>query len=378
MHVNVALASRPRSILRHSPWDAVLVGLSLAHAIALLTVPSIPLVAIALWWNANTIAHNFIHTPFFRSRAANTGYSIFLSLVQGIPQTLWRHRHLAHHAGQDRRFEWSWLFSIELTAIAASWSIALAVAPAAFLATYLPGYAIGLVLCYLQGYFEHVGGRTTSHYGRLYNVCFFNDGYHVEHHRRPGEHWTRLPERVVADADSSSWPPVLRWLDTCSSGRVFARTLETLEQLVLRSSVLQRFVLAVHERAIRKLLAGVPPPARVTIVGGGLYPRTALILRRLLPDASLTVVEQKAAHIAIARRFLDEGVTFRNEFYDPRTSPGQADLVVVPLAFSGDRDALYAHAPAPILLVHDWLWRRKARGVPVSWLLLKRLNLVTR
>ncbi len=32
-------------------------------------VPSVPLVAVALWWNANTIAHNFIHTPFFRSRA---------------------------------------------------------------------------------------------------------------------------------------------------------------------------------------------------------------------------------------------------------------------------------------------------------------------
>jgi hypothetical protein len=103
-----------------------------------------------------------------------------------------------------------------------------------------------------------------------------------------------------------------------------------------------------------------------------------LILRRLLPDAALTVVEQNATHIDIARRFLDDRVVFRNEFYDPRTSPERADVVVVPLAFSGDRDALYADAPAPILLVHDWLWRRTARGVPVSWLLLKRLNLVTR
>ena len=378
MHLNAALATRPRSILRHSPWDAVLVALSLVHALALLTVPSIPLVAIALWWNANTIAHNFIHTPFFRSRSVNTGYSIFLSVVQGIPQTLWRHRHLAHHAGQDRRFEWSWLFSIELTAIAASWSIALALALETFLGVYLPGYAIGLVLCSMQGHFEHVGGRTTSHYGRVYNVCFFNDGYHVEHHRRPGEHWTRLPQRIAADADSSQWPPVLRWLDTFSSGHVFARALEGLEQLVLRSPLLQRFVLAAHERATRTLLVDVPPRARVIIVGGGLYPRTALILQRLLPDATLTIVEQNAAHIDVARRFLDDRVVFRNAFYDPRTSPEPADLVVVPLAFSGDRDALYADAPAPILLVHDWLWRRKARGVPVSWLLLKRLNLVTR
>jgi fatty acid desaturase len=370
MHVNAALAARPRSILRHSPWDAILVCLSVAHALALITIPSIPLVAIALWWNANTIAHNFIHTPFFRSRSFNVCYSIFLSMVQGIPQTLWRHRHLAHHAGQDRRFESSWLFAGELAGIAAVWGIALTVAPATFTGSYLPGYAIGLGLCYLQGHFEHVHGRTTSHYGRLYNVCFFNDGYHVEHHLRPGEHWTRLPQRIVDDAERSSWPPVLRWLDAFS--------LEGLERLVLGSPALQRFVLDAHERAMRALLTDLPPAARVTIVGGGLYPRTALILRRLLPDATLTVIEQKAAHIAVARGFLDDRVTFRNERYDPRTSPGPADLVVVPLAFNGDRDALYAEAPAPILLVHDWLWRRKGRGVPVSWLLLKRLNLVTR
>jgi hypothetical protein len=31
-----------------------------------------------------------------------------------------------------------------------------------------------------------------------------------------------------------------------------------------------------------------------------------------------------------------------------------------------------------MLLVHDWLWRRRGRGVAISWLLLKRLNLITR
>jgi hypothetical protein len=56
----------------------------------------------------------------------------------------------------------------------------------------MPGYLAGLGLCLLQGHFEHAGG-TTSHYGWLYNRLFFNDGYHVEHHRRPGIHWTQLP-----------------------------------------------------------------------------------------------------------------------------------------------------------------------------------------
>jgi Fatty acid desaturase len=373
MQIGATLDARPRSILRHSRWDAILVAMSVAHAAALLAIPSMPLVAVALWWNANTIAHNFIHRPFFRSRMANAGYSIFLSAVQGIPQTLWRHRHLAHHAGRHRRFRWSVPFAIELAAIAAVWTIAFVVARATFLGSYLPGYALGLVLCYLQGHFEHAHGGTISHYGRIYNLVFFNDGYHVEHHRRPSDHWTELPGHTVDGGERSSWPPVLRWLDD-----VRPRVLDLLEHAVLRSPRLQQFVVAAHERAIRALLERAPQPARVIIVGGGLFPRTAIILRRLLPDASLVVVEEKAAHIETARRFLDDRVAFHHEIYDPRRSPTDADLVIVPLAYDGNRNALYAQAPAPRLLVHDWLWHRKGRGMAVSWLLLKRVNLVTR
>lgn len=373
MQMDAALAVRPKSLLRHSPWDAILVGLSAAHAAALVTVPSIPLVAIALWWNANTIAHNFIHTPYFRSRALNAGFSIFLSVVQGVPQTLWRHRHLAHHAGRDRTFTWTRAFAAELGAILAIWAIALATAPDTFIGTYLPGYAVGLVLCSLQGHFEHVRGGTISHYGRLYNLCFFNDGYHAEHHRRPGEHWTELPHHVVAGAAQSAWPPVLRWLDD-----VPPAVLGVLERAVLSSALLQRFVLARHEQAIRTLLAGAPPPARVIVVGGGLFPRTTIILRRLVPGATLVVVEEKPAHIDTARRFLDDRVSFRHEIYDPRNSSTDADLLIVPLAFHGNRELLYSRPPAPRVLVHDWIWRRRGAGVAVSWLLLKRLNLVTR
>ena len=55
-----------------------------------------------------------------------------------------------------------------------------------------------------------------------------------------------------------------------------------------------------------------------------------------------------------------------------------ADLVVVPLSFIGDRRTVYEQPPARAVLVHDWLWRTHGGGVRVSWLLLKRLNLVTR
>jgi len=394
MGVDAAIAVRSRSILRHSPWDAILIWLSAAHATALVTVPSVPLVAIALWWNANTIAHNFIHTPFFRSGRLNVAFSVFLSAVQGIPQTLWRHRHLAHHslvgrdvrrvAGRAREFHWTWTFGIELIAIATVWTSAYLVAPTTFLAVYLPGYAAGLVLCYLQGHFEHLHGAAISHYGRLYNLCFFNDGYHVEHHQRPGEHWTELPRHVADGAERSAWPPVLRWLDSLftavrtTTADVRPIALETLERTVLRSPRLQRFLIATHERALVALLANGPRPTQVMIVGGGLFPRTAIILRRLLPEAALIVVEAKAGHIDIARRFLGESVTFHHAVYDPRRPPAETDLVVVPLAFDGDREAFYTLRPAPMVLVHDWLWRRRGRGVAISWLLLKRLNLITR
>ena len=37
-------------VLRYSPWDAVLIALSLAYAGFLPSVPSIPLITIGLWW----------------------------------------------------------------------------------------------------------------------------------------------------------------------------------------------------------------------------------------------------------------------------------------------------------------------------------------
>ena len=288
-------STRTNSFLRYSAWDAVLVALSLVHAALLLAVPSIPVVGIGLWWTANTAAHNFIHTPFFRSRRLNRLYSLYLSAVMGIPQSLWRDRHLRHHRGLHGPGRWTREMTLEAGVVFAVWTTIAVAAPVFFATVYLPGYAIGLVLCFLQGHFEHARG-TTSHYGWLYNWCFFNDGYHAEHHLRPGEHWTRLPRQPHAPAQISRWPPVLRWLDALS--------LDSLERVVLRLPWLQRFVVAAHERAFRALLTRVPPVHRVTIVGGGLFPRTALVLQRLLPDATLTIVDASREHLDVARRFL--------------------------------------------------------------------------
>lgn len=366
--MQVSLALRTRTVLRHSSWDALLVGLSFLHGIALVAIPSIPVVAVGLWWNANTVAHNFIHTPFFRSPSLNRAYSVFLSALLGIPQALWRHRHLQHHAGRRDALAWSPLLVLELGVVLTLWVLLASVATETFLQSYVPGYVLGLILCSMQGHFEHARG-TTSHYGRLYNLLFFNDGYHVEHHRRPGEHWTRLPG-LGRDAQCSRWPPVLRWLD------VFC-VLESLERLVLRSPALQRFMLATHERALRAVLPPLPPHPRITIVGGGLFPRTALILRSLVPDARLTIVDYNPEHLSSAREFLRSAVEYRQTFYAADTRD-EADLVIVPLTYVGDRRALYRRLDCAPLLIHDWVWNRQSKGVPVSWLLLKRLNLVMR
>src|SRR5262249_47377554 len=85
-------------ILRHSRWDALLVFLALAQGALVLALPSWPVIALGIWWNSNTVAHNFIHTPYFRDRGLNRCFSLYLTLLLGIPQSLWRDRHLAHHA----------------------------------------------------------------------------------------------------------------------------------------------------------------------------------------------------------------------------------------------------------------------------------------
>jgi hypothetical protein len=365
--MNAANCGSPwQGILRYSRWDALLIALAGAHGALLWAAPVAPVIALGLWWNSNTIAHNHIHAPFFRAQSLNRSFALYLSVLLGIPQSIWRGRHLAHHAGTHWRPHLSPQLLAEVLLVFALWAVLLTQYTHFFLCAYLPGYLAGLGLCWLHGHYEHCHG-TVSHHGWLYNGLFFNDGYHVEHHTRPGLHWTCLPESAPSAAPTSRWPAVLRWLDVLS--------LDSLEKVVLRSPQLQRMVLRCHEAAFRRLLPPLPPSPRIAIVGGGLFPRTPLILQRLVPDGRFVIIDRSADNIDRARAFLAKDVQFWNESYEPRRV-SDFDVVIFPLAFDGDRSAIYHHPPASWVLVHDWLWRRRGTSTIISLSLLKRLNRV--
>jgi hypothetical protein len=350
----------------------VFIALALAHGGLLLAWPSITFIALGLWWNANTISHNFIHRPFFRSSAMNTAFSCYLSLLLGFPQSLWRARHLAHHGWQNP-IELR-IAPLDVGSALALWGAMLVFAPKFTLTVYLPGYLSGLGLCYLQGHYEHARG-TVSHYGWLYNLLFFNDGYHIEHHAHPGMNWREVRKEREVEGNSSRYPAVIRWLERIN--------LCALERLVLRLPALQRFVIDRHEQAFRTLLAELPPVhgmggmGYVGIVGGGLFPRTAIVLRRLLLQCRLTLIDLSAENLDIARRFVAGDVEYVNKRFDP-AEPCDFDLLIIPLSLLGDRQVIYQQPPAPVVLAHDWIWRPRGTSVVISWLLLKRLNLVVR
>jgi hypothetical protein len=342
-------------------------ALAAAQGVLMLAIPTAPTIALGIWWNSNTISHHFIHRPFFRRRAANALFAAYQSVLLGIPQTLWRDRHLAHHTGVHRRPRISTELAAQAGLVLSLWFAIASSAPMFFLSVYVPGYIAGLMLCAVHGHYEHARGGT-SHYGKLYNLLCFNDGYHAEHHARPNVHWTHLPTRREPGARVSAWPAPLRWVEAFS--------LQALERLVLRSRVLQRFVLRTHTRAFRSLLASLPPVERIAIVGGGLFPRTALILRGLLPAAHITIVDADRANLDQARMLLGHAeIDFIHAHYTAGDSAA-CDLLVIPLSFDGDRAAIYARPPAPAVIVHDWIWRRRGASRLVSIALLKRINLV--
>jgi fatty acid desaturase len=213
-------------------------------------VPAFVVVAFCYTWNMNAIAHNFIHNPFFVSRWLNRAYSVLLSTAVGVPQTMYHHYHLTHHwgdndtrgedgktrdltssyrYGKDGEPEGFWRYSLlslfrfefgtcfrmilqygrwrlvlvaaEAVVLAAFWLLLGLINWRFFLFFYLPSYYAGWVWSYAQNYVLHYGAQPGNRYANaicsyqgLYNLIFFNNGYHQEHHCEPKTHWTRMRE----------------------------------------------------------------------------------------------------------------------------------------------------------------------------------------
>jgi fatty acid desaturase len=285
---DAALAAREAGLQRHhgivfaySTWDAVPVALGLLHfagvvVLALsfsrlswpVAIACALLYSVSISWNINSVAHNFIHNPFFIAPAANRAFSFLLSVTLGFSQEMYRFIHLRHHSGNmDRKGPdgttvdylsfyrhgvdgkpenpWRYVFlsylrddpadilpRIRATRQADAWyaKFELATTVLIYLALLLwdwraflgllPFYYLGHSLSALNGYYEHFGGDPdkpiawgVSTYGRLYNWTWLYNGYHAEHHFRPKVHWTRMValHRAIADEQKREGVRVLRW-----------------------------------------------------------------------------------------------------------------------------------------------------------------------
>ena len=143
--------------------------------------------------------------------------------------------------------------------------------------------------------------------------------------------------------------------------------------------MLQKCVLRAHRRAFDQLLKSVPDPRQIAVVGGALFPRTALLLKEVVPGTTITVIDSNEKHIEIAHTFLNGSVRYEHRTFESTRPADEYDVVVIPLSYVGDRERLYRTPPARALLVQDWVWRRRGNATStISWLLLKRLNLVLR
>ncbi|HEV3005776.1 MAG TPA: fatty acid desaturase, partial [Pirellulales bacterium] len=116
-------------LLLRDPADAPLVLLAAAHGVVIWFWPCALAVSVGTWWNLNTIAHNFIHRPFFRSPVWNRWFSLYLTALLGVPQTLWRERHLAHHGNRSWRPRLSRPLALESVVVSATWGTMIVLRP---------------------------------------------------------------------------------------------------------------------------------------------------------------------------------------------------------------------------------------------------------
>ncbi len=268
--------------MKYSKYDLVLVGitfiqLTLQISWAFTWESFSPLESLGLfiffsflfYYNPIVITHNFLHTPFFKSKFLNQAFSVYNSALLSLPQSLYRYHHLNHHRynntkadpsstllyGKDGKQE-HWIPYCALGLFRDGTQVAHRQILAAgegklyiaqyistfvmliiycliswkwFLIIYLPLFFFGFFLAHLENYFEHYNAtdfenrfsNSVSFYNKFYNLLMFNEGYHQEHHISPQEHWTKRPdtyekyknELLQSKAYVAKNPPLLGFLD---------------------------------------------------------------------------------------------------------------------------------------------------------------------
>lgn len=266
---------------RYSPWDAIpaaLLYLQLGLILAFIFAwPHLGwpvrlgcgvLYALGVGWCLDTVAHNFVHNPFFAWEPLNRLTRQVLTLVLGNPQTCYSYTHMRHHAGSSDRIgpdgttvdpislyrygaegkaEPVWRYALlqiwrdegplkvirhirarrprdadqalrELAVMAVFYLALLAVNWQAVLFL-VPFFYLGQMFSSLIAYYEHFGADPdapmatgVSTYAPVYNWLFFNNGYHNEHHLRPKQHWSRMEalRRETAAAQAAAGARTLR------------------------------------------------------------------------------------------------------------------------------------------------------------------------
>lgn len=185
--------------------------------------------------------------------------------------------------------------------------------------------------------------------------------------------------------------------------------LNILEYTTMNIPFIRDWVLAVHHSAFDRLLPGLNFN-RILVVGGGIYPRTAIIMKSLYPHAHITIQDKSRESLKIAESYLQRihqelNISYLHEEYTPTsystvsastytteyatyygtnittvsttTSPSVSqDLVIYPLAFQYKSPC----RPPPTQCTrvrHCWIWENTDtyRSTVVSYLLLKKIVL---
>lgn len=264
--------------MKYSKYDLILAGNALIQGISLLwwaknfesfsNFQNAGIFILELWFfyfNPIVITHNFLHTPFFRSKSLNLMFSTLNSMNLGLPQILYKYHHLNHHRHNNSNEDPSstWLFgkdgkqehwipycafslfrdgtqvawkqvlqkkeghilALEIISVLLFWTLLLLINVKFFLFAYIPLFYAGWFAAHMENYFEHYKARSPAHrfgnavsfYPRWYNVLMFNEGYHQEHHISPQAHWLQRPlvkatfDKQMADAGAyeAKFPPLL-------------------------------------------------------------------------------------------------------------------------------------------------------------------------